>query len=412
MVTILKNWLHSFNRGGGSRPPFWQQLFQGIDVILLFLVVGMVLFGLIMVYSSSFIYAQEKTGNGFSFIFKQLTFASLGFIALFAVCRMDYRLWGQWAYPVLWIATLSLALILVPGIGEKVGGARRWIHVGGLHFQPGEFAKFAVIFFVARQLDRKHERLQTLTAGVLSPFIVPLPVLFLLLFQPDFGTTVMITIVIISLMFLGGVPPRYLLTALLLAVLVGGWLAIGTSYRRTRLMTFVDPWRDPGGKGFQILQSFIGLHSGGLWGVGLGNGKEKLLYLPEAHNDFIFSVIGEELGFIGIAGVILAYLYFVYRGLRIAWISQRECLDRFGMLLAAGITLALGFQGFVNISVVLGLLPTKGLTLPFISYGGSSLLIDLFAVGVLLSISRGKNSRQDLQWNHRNLHHPPSNPAS
>jgi cell division protein FtsW len=242
---------------------------------------------------------------------------------------------------------------------------------------------------VARQLVAKRERLHTLAAGVIAPFVVPLPALVLLLVQPDFGTTVMISVVIFALMFLAGVPKRYLGAALLLAVATGLALALGSDYRRQRVLTFLDPWRDPGGKGFQIIQSMVGLHNGRIWGVGLGNGKEKLFYLPEAHNDFIFSVIGEELGFLGIAAVVVAYLVFVYRGLRIAFIAQKQYQDSFGMLLATGITLALGLQGFVNMSVVLGLLPTKGLTLPFISYGGSALLVDLCAVGVLLSVARG-----------------------
>jgi cell division protein FtsW len=264
--------------------------------------------------------------------------------------------------------------------------------LGGWYFQPGEFAKFAVIFFVARQLDKKYERIKTLAAGVLSHFVAPFPVLLLLLLQPDFGTTVMIAFVIFALMFVAGVPLRYLIITFISVIAIGGWLAIGTSYRRDRLMTFLDPWRDPGGKGFQILQSLIGLHNGRLWGVGLGNGKEKLFYLPEAHNDFILSVIGEELGFVGITAVAVAYVYLVRRGLQIAWNCKSKDQDRFGMLLATGITLALGFQGFVNIAVVLGLIPTKGLNLPFISYGGSALLVDLFAVGVLLSVSARSES--------------------
>ncbi len=393
-MTTLKNWFPNFKkssvREASSQTP-WPFPAQGMDIMLLLVVLAMVLFGLIMVYSSSFIYAQEKMGDGFFFIRKQLIYAGIGFAVLLIVCRMDYRKWEEWAYPVLGFATALLALILVPGIGARVGGARRWIHLGGMTFQPGELAKFAIIFFAARQLNRKHDRIETVTTGVLSQFVVPLPALFLLLLQPDFGTTVIITGVIFSLMFVRGVPSRYLLTASALAAIVGGSLAFGTGYRRARVMTFLDPWTDPGGKGFQILQSFIGLHNGHLWGVGLGNGKEKLFYLPEAHNDFIFSVIGEELGFVGIVTVVFAYLYFIYRGLRIAWNCQKENQDRFGMLLATGITLALGFQSFVNISVVLGLVPTKGLTLPFMSYGGSALVVDLFAVGVLLSIARGRS---------------------
>jgi len=362
---------------------------QGIDWGLLLVVIIMVAFGLLMVYSSSFIFAQERTGDGFAFIKKQLIFAVLGFGALGALSRVDYRHWSKWAYPMLGIAIFLLALITIPGLGVKVGGARRWLRIAGFNFQPGEFAKFAVIFFVAYQLEKKRERLHKFTAGVLSNFLLPLPALLLLLFQPDFGTIVMITLVIFMLLFLAGVPKKYLFGALAMALIAGTWLALGTEYRRDRVMTFLDPWRDPGGKGFQILQSFIGLHNGNFLGVGLGNGREKLFFLPEAHNDFIFAVIGEELGFIGVFAVILAYVYFVHRGFRIAWECQLRYQDQFGMLLAGGITLALGLQGFVNMAVVLGLIPTKGLTLPFISYGGSALLVDLAAVGVLLSIARG-----------------------
>jgi len=348
-----------------------------------------VLFGLLMVYSSSFIYAQERTGDGFAFIKKQLFFSGLGFGAMVAVCRIDYRQWAKWAYLTLGAACLLLASVFIPGLGTRMLGAQRWIHLGPLNFQPGEFAKFAVIIFVAYQLDRKRDRLHTLAAGVLSHFLLALPAFLLLLLQPDFGSTVIIAAVMFALLFLAGVPKKYLVTALLLAGIAGVFLAFGTAYRRDRVMTFIDPWRDPSGKGFQILQSLLGLHNGALSGVGLGNGKEKLFYLPEAHNDFIFAVIGEELGFLGIIGVVLVYLHFIYRGLRIGWNCHVKYQDLFGMLLATGITLALGLQAFVNMAVVMGLVPTKGLTLPLISYGGSSILVDLFAVGILLSIARG-----------------------
>ena len=367
----------------------WPLPAQGIDIVLLLLVIALVLFGLIMVYSSSFIYAQEKTGDGFAFIKKQLLYAGLGFGALVVACRIDYRRWAKWALPFLVIAMALLALILVPGVGARVGGAQRWLRLGGWSFQPGELAKFAILFFVARQLDRKRDRLHILAAGAVSPFLAALPALALLLAQPDFGTTVMVSVVIFSLMYLAGVPRKYLGTALALGGTVGLWLALGTGYRRARVMTFLDPWRDPAGKGFQIIQSMVGLHNGSLFGVGLGNGKEKLFFLPEAHNDFIFSVVGEELGFVGIGAVLTVYIYFIHRGLKIAWNCHKQYQDGFGMLLAAGITLALGLQGFVNMAVVMGFLPPKRLTLPFISYGGSALLVDLFAVGVLLSIARG-----------------------
>jgi cell division protein FtsW len=198
-----------------------------------------------------------------------------------------------------------------------------------------------------------------------------------------------IVMVLFFMMFLAGVPKKLLLVSVSVAAAIGTWLVLSSPYRHARLMTFLDPWSDPGGRGFQVIQSMVGLHNGQFSGTGLGNGKEKLFYLPEAHNDFIFAVIGEELGFIGVASVMAAYLYFIYRGLKIASDCHQKYGDVFGALLAAGITLALGLQGFVNMAVVLGALPTKGLTLPFISYGGTALFVDLFAVGTLLSIARG-----------------------
>ncbi|MFL5814881.1 MAG: putative lipid II flippase FtsW [Bdellovibrionia bacterium] len=362
---------------------------QGIDLVLLMTVGAMVVFGLLMVYSSSYIFAQEKTGDGFSFIKKQMLYALVGFGGLFGICRIDYRNWFKWAYPFLGVSIGLLIMVLIPGVGTKVLGAQRWIRLGPFGFQPGELAKFAVIVFASSQLARKSDRIHTVAAGIVSPFLVPLPAMLLLLMQPDFGTTVMITVVMFTLMFLAGVPKRFLGGIILLGATVGSWLALSSPYRRARVMTYLDPWKDPGGKGFQILQSLTGIHNGHFWGVGLGNGKEKLFYLPEAHNDFIFAVIGEELGFVGIVVVVVAFLYLIYRGLNIAFNCQKQYQDRFGMLLASGITLALGLQGFVNMAVVMGLLPTKGLTLPFISYGGSALMIDLFAVGVLLSVARG-----------------------
>jgi cell division protein FtsW len=387
------------NRAGSAKTEgqSWLAPPQGIDVMLLITVAAMVVFGLLMVYSSSFIFAQEKAGDGFLFIKKQLLYSLIGFGGLFGLCRIDYRNWYRWAYPFLGFSIGLLILVLIPGVGTKVLGAQRWIRVGGFGFQPGELAKFAVIVFGASQLARKSDRIHTVAAGIVSPFLVPLPAMLLLLFQPDFGTTVMIAVVMFTLMFLAGVPKRFLGGVLLMGGTIAAWLALSTPYRRARVMTYLDPWKDPGGKGFQILQSLTGIHNGHFWGVGLGNGKEKLFYLPEAHNDFIFAVIGEELGFVGIVAVIAAFLYLIYRGLKIAFTCQTRFQDRFGMLLASGITLALGLQGFVNIAVVMGLLPTKGLTLPFISYGGSALMIDLFAVGILLSVARGPRAQ-----NHEN----------
>lgn len=363
-----------------------------MDLFLLGLVLAMVGFGLLMVYSASFIYAQERTGDGFAFIKKQVIFAVLGCGLLLGAVRMQYRTWWKLALPCLAGVAALLVLVMIPGIGSRVGGAQRWLRLGDVGIQPAEIAKLALIIFVARQLDRKSDRLDRFVPGIVGNFIIPLPIFVLLMMQPDFGTTVITTLVMLLMMFLGGVRIKHLAMALGAAFVGGAILVLSSPYRLSRLMVFLDPWKDPKGEGFQILQSLVGLHHGSLWGVGLGNGKEKLFYLPEAHNDFIFAVIGEELGFFGILGVLVAFCYFIFLGLRIAWIAYSRYGDRFGYLLASGITLLLGVQALVNMSVVLGLVPTKGLALPFISYGGSAMLVNLFAVGILLSIGRAPSS--------------------
>jgi len=363
-----------------------------MDKILLALALGIVLFGLIMVYSSSFIFAQERAGDGYVFIRKQIIFAILGFAVLFLSSHLDHQFWFKTNRLLLLFTTLLLGLVMVPGIGIQTGGAQRWIHLGFFGFQPGELLKFSVVVFVASQLTKKRERFNNFSAAVLSNFILVLPALTLLLFQPDFGTTVIVILSILSLMFIAGVPFQFLaLTGFVSAVSAGALVAY-SPYRLTRFLTFLDPWKDPTGKGFQVLQSLVGVSNGKFSGVGLGNGKEKLFFLPEAHNDFIFAVIGEELGFIGIFFLVLVFTCFFYRGFKIAWKTYKDCNNPFGFYLASGITLVLAFQTIIHMCVVFGLLPTKGLTLPFISSGGSALLINLFAVGVLLNISRTVNN--------------------
>lgn len=368
------------------------------DLALVFIVFAIVIFGLIMVYSSSYIYAQERTGDGLSFIKKQLLIAMIGIFALLAASRLDFRKWYNWRFPILVLSAVLLSLVLVPGFGSRLGGAQRWLRIGHFSFQPGEFSKFSIIAFLAGQLAYLRKTSEIQNKNILLPLILPLPILLLLLIQPDFGTSALIVTVSVLLIYLSGVERRRLLGIILVAGIGGLWLMLGTEYRRARLIAFLDPWGDPNGKGFQILQSFIGLHHGGIWGIGLGNGKEKLFYLPEAHNDFIFAVIGEELGFVGISLLIVAYLLFIYRGFRIGIQCMKNHQEYFGMFLAIGITLIIGLQGFINMAVVLGLIPTKGIPLPFVSYGGSALLIDLFLVGVLLSISRGLPPRTQLNY--------------
>jgi len=386
---ISKNWLtHSkkyfadlltANRASGDR-------------FLLFTVLAMVLFGLLMVYSASFIFSEERTGDGYAFIRKQFIYACMGFAAMWVSSRVPHQKWYQWA-PVAILSVIGmLMLVLVPGIGARVGGAQRWINFGFFRFQPAELAKMIGVAFVARQLVRHQKDLLDFKKGVIAPLTFLIPVWVLLLLQPDFGSTALLAGTTFILMFIAGVRPLFLFGGLFGGVGAAALLIITSPYRMARVMTFIDPWRDPAGKGFQVIQSMLGLHNGSLLGQGLGNGKEKLFFLPEAHNDFIFAVIGEELGFVGVAAVIVAYIFFIYRGLRISWNSLHQRQDRFGFYLGCGITLILGLQAFINMAVVMGLLPTKGLTLPFISYGGSALTLNLFAVGILYSISKANHA--------------------
>lgn len=386
---ISKNWLThskkyftdllSANRASGDR-------------FLLFTVLAMVLFGLLMVYSASFIFSEERTGDGYAFIRKQFVYACMGFAAMWVSSRIPHQKWYQWA-PVAILSVIGmLMLVLIPGVGARVGGAQRWINFGFFRFQPAELAKMIGVTFVARQLVRHQKDLLDFKKGVIAPITFLIPVWVLLLLQPDFGSTALLAGTTFILMFVAGVRPLFLFGGLFSGMGAAALLIITSPYRMARVMTFIDPWRDPAGKGFQVIQSMLGLYNGNLLGQGLGNGKEKLFFLPEAHNDFIFAVIGEELGFVGVAAVIVAYIFFIYRGLRISWNSLHQRQDRFGFYLGCGITLILGLQAFINMAVVMGLLPTKGLTLPFISYGGSALTLNLFAVGILYSISKSNHA--------------------
>lgn len=377
---ISRNWSTSFKKLFSKQP-------SG-DVVLLVLVVAMVLFGLLMVYSASFIFAGERTGDGFTFIKKQLLYAVMGMVALWVASRVPHQRWYQWAPVALFTVLTLLVLVMVPGIGARVGGAQRWISLGAFRFQPAELAKIVGVMFVGRQLVRHQRELYLFQKGVIAPVALLLPVMVLLLLQPDFGSAALLAGTAFVLMYVAGVRPLFLFGGLFGGIVAGTVLVVTSPYRLARVMTFLDPWRDPAGKGFQVIQSMLGLHNGSLLGQGLGNGKEKLFFLPEAHNDFIFAVIGEELGFIGVAGVIMAYILFIYRGLKISWIALDQRQDRFGFYLGSGISLLLGLQAFINMGVVMGLLPTKGLTLPFISYGGSALTLNLLAIGILYSISK------------------------
>jgi cell division protein FtsW len=278
-----------------------------------------------------------------------------------------------------------LVIVLIPGIGGHAGGASRWIRLPGFNLQPSEVAKIALIMYMAYSLDRKQDKIRQLGAGFVSYMLVLVVLLGLLLKQPDMGAALTLAAVAIIMLFAAGTRLVYIISIFLMSLPFLYFLVMNVAYRKRRILAFLNPWQDPQDSGFQIIQSWLALGTGGVFGQGLGEGKQKLFYLPEAHTDFILSVVGEELGFIGVIVIIGMFFLLVQRAMRIAVAAP----DTFGRFLALGIAVLFGIQASVNMGVVTGLLPTKGLALPFISYGGSSLVISLFAVGILLNISSG-----------------------
>jgi cell division protein FtsW len=296
----------------------------------------------------------------------------------------DYRRLRKLARPLLWLALGLLVLVLIPGVGREVSGARRWFRFGVLSFQPSEFANIAMIIYVADFISRKTNAIRTLRWGLLPIMAVMGALSLLVLMQPDLGTTVALASVVFIMLYVSGVRLTYFATILAASVPALYLLIFSVPYRRARIMAFLNPWADPKGSGFQIIQSQIALGSGGIFGTGLGHSKQKLFYLPAAHTDFIFSIIGEELGLLGTAGVIILFALFIRLSLKVV----KHAPDRFGYFLALGLVAMLSLKAMVNIGVSVGIFPTKGLPLPFISYGGSSFIFDMVSVGLLLNIAR------------------------
>lgn len=356
---------------------------RNVDTTLLLLTVTLTCIGVVMVYSSSAIMAAEKFHDGFYFLKRQLAYTLIGFVLMAIATYFNYRNWRKIAVASLLISIILLALIFVPGFGVRVGGAMRWLRLPGLTLQPAELVKLALVLYLAHSLTRKKEQVRSLTRGYLPYMIVLGLLLGMLLKQPDLGSAMIIAGVALSMLIVAGVRWRYILPTILMSLPVIYFLVMQVDYRRRRIMAFLDPWDDPFDTGFQIIQSLVAFGKGGVLGQGLGIGEQKLFYLPEAHTDFIFSVIGEELGLIGVLVVAALFLLLVLCGIKIAL----QCQEPFGRNLAFGLSLLIGLEAFVNLAVCMGLLPTKGLALPFISYGGTSLVVSLLAIGILLNIS-------------------------
>lgn len=351
----------------------------------LFLATFILLFiGLLMVYSASAIVAEQRYFDHAYFFKRQVIWAILGLIALFTFIKVDYHFWQKNSRWFLLIVILLLIAVLF--FGRTVGGARRWLRFSGFGFQPSELAKLAVIIFLADYFDRKSSRTNSFRRGLLAPFLLLATVCFLIILEPDFGTTVFIALISVMLFFLAGVKLRFLLIPVFLGLVSAGVFVYQSSNRLMRVLSFFSSLIDLDKASYQTQQALYALGTGGFKGVGLGRGNLKLLYLPEVHTDFIFPILGEELGLLGTFLVILLFLIFAWRGWRISLRADTF----FAHLTAAGITFLIAFQALINIGVSCGCLPTKGLPLPFISFGGSSLFCELMAVGILLNISRQK----------------------
>jgi len=359
----------------------------GYDIVLLFPVLFLVGIGIVMVYSASSAIALEALKPEYYFLRKQAVFGMVGVVVLVVFRHIPYKIYRPLAYPLLLTACGFLITIKVTNFGSSAGGSVRWFHVGPLSFQPSELARFALIVYLAYSLSRKRDRVEEFSIGFLPHALVLGILSALILSQPDFGAVVVLGALTWLMLYAGGVRPLHLMSVCLMLLPIVYFLMIHAEYRMKRILGFLDPWQYPTDAGYQVVHSLMAFGTGGLWGTGLGKGYQKLFYLPEPHTDFIFSVIGEELGLIGVMVILFLYAIILWRGITVA----REAKDDFGGLLALGLTVSIGLQVGVNMGVALGLLPTTGLTLPFISYGGTSLLLSMAMVGVLMNIGFSRN---------------------
>jgi cell division protein FtsW len=355
----------------------------GYDYLILIPAILLFGLGLIAIYSASSYLAAHEMGDSYFYLKRQLFFGFVGISFLIITKNIPVTVYGRFVYPALFISLMMLILVLIPGIGSRIGGASRWIKIGSFSLQPSELAKLSLAIYIAYSMAKKGPVMSSFTKGFLPHFLVVGSFMCLILMQPDLGTTVIIGSWLMLLLFVGGFNIFQLAFMGLLSLPIIYWLITSASYRANRLIAFLHPWDDPQGLGFQIIHSFLAFGSGGILGVGLGNSKQKLLYLPEPHTDFVLSIIGEELGLVGVFVVIALFAVLVLRGIKISL----DAPDLYSSYLALAVSSLIGFQVIINMGVVLGLLPTKGLTLPFLSYGGSSLMVNLIGVGILLSIS-------------------------
>lgn len=353
-------------------------------ILLIIAVVLLSLFGLIMIYSASNIWSEYKFNDPYKYLKSQGLFLIISYIALFIISKVPYVEYKKKANMIFLVCVVLLVLVLIPGVGSVRNGSRSWFGIGGFGIQPSEFTKLGLIIFTSKYLSNNSKEIRNIKKGVLPILGILLLIFGLIMLEPDFGTGVVIVMTIVVLLFTSGVKMNFFIKIGVLGLIGVVALIIIAPYRMQRIVSFINPWNDPLGSGFQIIQSLYAIGPGGLLGLGFGNSVQKHFYLPEPQTDFIFSIISEEFGFMGVLLVSILFITIIYSGFKIAM----KCEDLFGKYLAFGITFGLAFQTMLNLMVVVGLIPVTGVTLPFLSYGGSSLLITMCGMGILLNISK------------------------
>lgn len=369
-----------------------------IRILLFIVTMTLIGFGLVMIYSTSAILAQENYQDASFFLKRQFLWIAFGLVAMGTLAYVPLRLLQALARPLLLATFILLILVLFPQIGKEAGGARRWLRVGPIGFQPSEIAKLSIILYFSSFLSRKQQVLKQFWAGLVPALVIVCFVSGLILLQPDLGTSVSIAFISLILFFIAGARVWHLAPLILSSFPLLYGFIMSSDYRRKRILSFLDPWKDPGGTGFQIIQSFIALGSGGILGTGLGASRQKYFYLPEAHTDFIFSIVGEELGLLGTGALVLLFTLLVIFGFRIAMRAP----TLYSHLLGMGIVCMIASQALMNMCVATGCLPTKGMPLPFISFGGSNLVLNMAGIGLLLNVGRELRSRKEMKRLTRN----------
>ena len=353
------------------------------NLTLLISVIIISVFGVLMIYSASYIWAEYKYGDALKYVKNQGLFLIVGIVLMIIISKIDYKIYLKKSNLILISCLILLILVLIPGIGTVRNGSRSWFGIGSFGIQPSEFTKLGLLIFVSKYLAYSEKATKSFK-GILPILGILMLVFGLIMLQPDFGTGTIIVMSIIGLLFVGGVDFKYFIRLGIVGVIGIVGLILAAPYRLSRILSFLNPWSDPLGSGFQIIQSLYAIGPGGLFGFGIGNSRQKHFFLPEPQTDFIFSIISEELGFLGCLIIITLFVIICYNGFKIS----RNCNDLFGKYLSFGIIFQIGFQACLNLMVVVGLIPVTGVTLPFLSYGGSSLLITLCSIGIVLNISR------------------------